>query len=241
MIKICLVRWLEADNLLLTRLESAHRRELRELTKLRQRRDQRLEKLYGRLIRIRTTFEDTFGQGMAPVFLGLEPGMNRVEPMVLQRIAREAIEILSDPDFALPDEPVVNGLWENPAGYAEEIREALEPFEKVLDQIVEQKRDVETALKAKTEKLEKAAYRLTWSIRLFEPIYHLAGLGFHAKRLRPPTSSRSANGEPKETPDGETSPDATADSSAPTDDSSAPAANDGNGDEPQPSSPAAAS
>ncbi|MCP3962883.1 MAG: hypothetical protein GY719_34015 [bacterium] len=66
----------------------------------------------------------------------------------------------------------------------------LEPFQTSVDEIESQKREVEKALKAKTDLLDELRDRLTWSICLFEAIYRLADLGFHADRLRLTVSSR---------------------------------------------------
>lgn len=141
------------------------------------------------LLRIRKTFDDAFGQGMAAIYLGLEPRLSELEPLVLRRVAKEAVNILTDTAFTTP-EPKVLGLWENPAQYAEQILELLDPFQTALDEIGSQKREVEKAVKAKTDLLEELRDRLTWSIRLFEAIYQLTGLGFHAERLRLTVSSR---------------------------------------------------
>ncbi|MCP3962882.1 MAG: hypothetical protein GY719_34010 [bacterium] len=113
----------------------------------------------------------------------------RRDPLALRRVAREAVNILTDPGFTTP-EPQVLGLWEKPDQYAEQIEDLLEPFQTSLDEIESQKREVEKALKAKTDLLEELRDRLTWSIRLFEAIYRLADLGFHADRLRLTVSSR---------------------------------------------------
>ncbi len=184
-----LVRWIESDNQHLEECEAKQRRAERQLTKLRQRRNSQQEDLYSLLIRIRTTFEDAFGQGMAEVYLGLAPKLSKLEPIAFRRVAQETVNILLDDELALP-EPKVKGLWENPLQYAEQILELLEPFQDALDTIESQKREVEKAQKAKLDLLQQFRGRLTWSIRLFEAIYQLADLGYHAKRLRLTVSSR---------------------------------------------------
>ncbi len=184
-----LVRWIESDNQRLQECEAKQRRAERQLTKLRLHRDRQQEDLYSLLIRIRTTFEDAFGQGMAEVYLGLAPKLSKLEPIAFRRVAQETVNILRDDELALP-EPKVKGLWENPVQYAEQILELLEPFQDALDTIESQKREVEKAQKAKIDLLQQLRGRLTWSIRLFEAIYQLADLGYHAKRLRLTVSSR---------------------------------------------------
>ncbi len=90
----------------------------------------------------------------------------------------------------------MEGLWENPEQYADQIRDALEPFQTSLDEIDSQKREVEKAQMARADLLEKVGERLTWSICFFEAVYQLAGLGYHAERLQVSLSSRSSTGEP---------------------------------------------
>ncbi len=91
---------------------------------------------------------------------------------------------------------LVRWIWESPAKYAAQIQEELTPFQDALDEIGSQKREVEKAQKAKLDLLAELGERLTWSIRLFEAIYRLAGLGFHADRLRVTSVSRPSSGEP---------------------------------------------
>ena len=181
-IQLTLVRWIEDDHQRLEEHEAAQRAELRQLKQLRLRRDETRGTLYNRLQRIRSTFEDAFGQGNAAIYLGLAPGLDEVEPQAFRRLARETVDILSNPELDTP-KALVDGLWQSPEQYAEQIREALEPFQEALDTIEAQKREVEKAQKARTELLAQLGERLKWSIRLFEAVYQLAGLGFHAERL----------------------------------------------------------
>ncbi len=194
-IQLTLVRWIEDDHNQLEEHEAAQRSALRKLARLRVRRDKKQDTLYGKLLRIRKTFEDAFGQGTAAIYLGLEPRLRDLEPQALRRLGQETVTILSDPQFQ-PPAPLVEGLWEHPQQYADQIRDALLPFEASLDEIESQKREVEKAQMAKVELLDELNERLTWSIRFFEAIYQLAGLGFHAERLRVTVASRSSSGEP---------------------------------------------
>ncbi len=76
----------------------------------------------------------------------------------------------------------------------------LGPYQAALDETESQKREVEKAQKEKGDVLEKVGTRLTWSIRLFEAIYRLADLGFHADRLRLTVTSRPSAGEAADAP-----------------------------------------
>jgi len=145
---LLLVRWIQGGHERLEEREVLQRRAERQLKKLRLHRDYQQKALYGMLLRIRKTFDDAFGQGMAAIYLGLEPKLSELEPLALRRVAREAVNILTDLAFTTP-EPKVLGLWENPAQYAEQIEEILEPFQTALDEIESQKRQVEKAQKLK--------------------------------------------------------------------------------------------
>ena len=194
---LTLVRWIENDQVGLEECEAKQRQAQRRLKKLRLRRDDEQEPLYALLLRIRGIFEDAFGQGTATVHLGLEPRMSKLEPIELRRLAQQTVAILTDASLTLP-EPKVRGLWASPSRYAEQIAELVTPFQTSLDEIESQKREVEKAQKEKTDLLEEVGDRLTWSIRLFEAIYRLADLGFHAERLRLSMSSRPSTGEEAE-------------------------------------------
>ena len=165
------------------------------------RRDQQRATLYNKMLRIRKTFDDSFGQSTAAIYLGLGPRLGEIEPLAFQRQARETVQILSNPELETP-EPLIDGIWESPERYAGQIQESLTPFEAALDEIESQKREVEKAQKAKTDLLEQLSDRLNWSIRLFEAIYQLAGLGFHAERLRLTVASRPSSEEPAGDSDG---------------------------------------
>ncbi len=217
-VQIALVRWIDDDHQQLETLEGQHRAALRKLKQLRIRREAEQSVFYGQMLQVRNTFEDAHGPGTAAVYLGLDPGMGDVEPLVLRRYGRETIGVLSAPDLLTP-EPTVVGLWENPQRFAEQILASLEPFEATLAAVEAQKMEVEMALRAKTDLLEVLRDRLKWSVRFFEALYYLAGQGFHAERLRPPKPSRSTepatDGEAEPATDGE-SEDTAADTAAET-------------------------
>lgn len=206
-VQLALVRWVEDDRQQLTELEEGHRAAQRELAKLRQRRDGDANVLYSQMLRVRQTFDDAFGPGTAPVYLGLDPGMGAVEPLVLQRYAGASVTILRDPELSTPP-PLVEGLWENPQIYAQQIETSLTALTASLDAIDDQKREAEVALVARDALLVEAKTRLKWSIRLVEAIYHLAGLGAHAERLRTTFATRPSEDEPDDdfepVPSGET-------------------------------------
>lgn len=193
-VQVALVRWVEDDHVRLREAEESHRAARRELTKLRERRDADAQDLYGIMVRVRGTFDDAFGRGTAPTYLGLDPGMGRVEPLVLQRYGDASVKILTDPGFSTPT-PLVEGLWESPQVYAQQIGAALAALTTSLSAYDAQTREAEVALIARDELYAEVKTRLKWSIRFLEAVYHLAGLGAHAERLRTTFASRSSEDE----------------------------------------------
>jgi len=193
-VQITLVRWVEDDHLQLREKEEGYRATQRELTKLRKQRDGDAEVLYNTMLRIRQTFDDAFGVGTAPTYLGLDPGMARVEPLVLERYAEGSVKILVAPGFTTPP-PQVEGLWQSPALYAQQIQAALTTLRITLAAYGSQKRDGDVALIERDTLYEAVKTRLKWSVRLLEAVYHLAGLGAHAERLRTTFASRPSDSE----------------------------------------------
>lgn len=196
-VQIALVRWVDDDHVQLQEREESHRAAQRELTKLRESRDADAQDLYGIMVRVRGTFDDAFGRGTAPTYLGLDPGMGTVEPLVLRRYGDASVKILTDPGFSTPT-PLVEGLWESPQVYAQQIGAALAALTVSLNAYDAQKREAEVALIARDELYAEVKTRLKWSVRFLEAVYHLAGLGAHAERLRTTFASRSSVDEPED-------------------------------------------
>ena len=187
--QLAMTGWLEDGQAELESLEAAHREAEQHLKDLRLGCDAHYQELYERLLSVRRTFEDAFGRGTAAVYLGLDPKLGEVSRDVFERYARFALRRLGSPAFTTPP-PKVDGIWDRPLYYAEQLRASLDGFAAALAAITAQKRRVESTLLAKSEKLAELKSRLRWSTRFFEALFHLAGLGFHAERLRAPARPR---------------------------------------------------
>ncbi len=129
---------------------------------------------------------------------------------VLVRIAREAVDVLSQPELLLPDTALRSTLL-TPLEYAEQIRPVLLELEAALVEVEDQKR-IEEAQKVRTKALEASRKTNVYGSRLLEALFVLAGEEFHAARLRPKVSQLASSDEdlgsgPPDDEDGGESPD----------------------------------
>ena len=120
-IQLTLVRWIEDDHGKLEECEAVQRAAQRKLTRMRLRRDKKQATLYSKLLRIRKTFEDAFGQGTrreleAFVRSGwLLPESTRYVPAALGRLLLEggvAVNGNAEPYLALMPQHGVSGTPE---------------------------------------------------------------------------------------------------------------------------------
>lgn len=207
--------------------ERVHRAALRKLTRSRNRRDSARGVLRDTLLRVRTTVDGAHGRGTADLFIGLEAEILTASFRVLVRIAREAVDVLSQPDLVLPDTALRSTVL-TPLEYAEQIRPVLLELEAALEEVEDQKRVTEEAQKVRTKALEASRKTNVYGSRLLEALFVLAGEEFHAARLRPKVSQLASpdddavgpgppDGEGGEADDGEED-DGEADDGEPSDD-----------------------
>ena len=188
--QIVWARLLEKGRELLEAAEKEHRKQLRTEAKIRARRDREARDLYRFLLKARKTFE-ALGRGSAELLLGLDAAISIADPQVLLRYARECLEILRKADFELPPGKVTVNLQE----HVDEIEPAKQKLEATMQELALQKRQTEKALAVKTQVLEAFRKRFTYTSRLFEALYVLAGKEFHSVRLRPPVGQRTGSPE----------------------------------------------
>lgn len=207
------VRLIEGRAVEVREAEKAHRIELRKEKSIRKQRDREAKQLYNALLKLRRTFEG-FGAGMAELVLGLDAGINGANAKVLARYARESLEVLLAPDFALPPE-AANPATFDPLRHTEAIEPLVIQLELTLEELARQKRRTQDALKVKTQLLKAIKTLITYGARLLEGLYVVAGEEFHAARLRPRLGGRTGT-EPEPIPDPD--PDAPDDGEAGTED-----------------------
>jgi len=195
-VQIAVVRMIEdcRDNLEVA--EKAHRKELRREVELRERRDLEQGAVYQVVLDVRGTFDGTFGKKTSEKLLGLDPGLGAVDVQVLRRHAWEAVEELTAPGFTLPG----SALSRTPEQYADAIRVPLLRLETTLQELAAQKRRTQKALKVKTRALEACRKTYTYGSRWLGAHYVLAGEDFYSERLRPTSSSKTAESVPEPFP-----------------------------------------
>jgi len=184
LIQLVVGRMIEFARRQLERGETLHRQALRLETQIRARRDRFTEDLYQALLKTRKTVEG-FGRGMSERFLGLEPNFGRFDPQVLVRFGRETIEVLTDPDLTALAAEGTNADTLAPQKHVEEIEPLILRLDSTLDELEEQKRVTEEALKAKTQAFDHFTEVFVHGSRFHEALYVLAGEKFHSVRLRP--------------------------------------------------------
>lgn len=171
--------------------EKVYRKELRKETLIRERRDLEVGALYRLLLRVRKTFE-AIGRGTAALFLGLDSAISIVDPRVLLRYARDFLGTVQSPDFEAPDAKAAADLED----HVEDVSSAVTTLQSTLDELALQQRQTEKALEVKDRVLAAFKKRFTYTARLFEALYVLAGKEFHSARLRPPVGSpRTGSGD----------------------------------------------
>ncbi|HEX9731975.1 MAG TPA: hypothetical protein VGG06_08290 [Thermoanaerobaculia bacterium] len=220
-----IVRLLEGREAEVRAAEKAHRIELRKEKTIRTRRNREKTLLYNALLKLRKVFEG-FGAGTAEAVLGLDPGIATANAKVLSRYARETLEVLFKPDFALPPEAARPETF-NPLEHAEEIGPLVDQLELTLTELARQKRRSQECLKVKTRLLEATKTLLVHGSRLLEGLYVVSGEEFHAVRLRPRLGGRTGSDpepapDPDDPDDGE--PDTPEETSPPQETPSAPTA-----------------
>ncbi len=184
LIQVVIGRMIEFARHQLEKTETWHRNALRLEMQIRARRDRFAEELYQVLLKARKTVEG-FGRGMSERFLGLEPNFGRSDPQVLVRFGRETIEVLTDPDSTALAEEGTDADTLAPQKHVEEIQPLILRLDETLDELEEQRRVTEEALKAKTQALDHFTEVFVHGSRFHEAFYVLAGERFHSVRLRP--------------------------------------------------------
>jgi hypothetical protein len=183
------VRLLERGRDEVEAAEKVYRKELRKETLVRERRDVEAADLYRKLLRMRKTFE-AIGRGTATLFLGLDSAISIADPRVLLRYARDFLGTVQSPDFEAPDAMAAADIED----HVEDVSSAVTTLQSTLDELALQQRQTEKALEVKDRVLAAFKKRFTYTARLFEALYVLAGKEFHSSRLRP-GSPRTGSGD----------------------------------------------
>ncbi len=180
--QILLGRWTRQVRDRLVTADEAHQKEVRKERSLRRQRDDSATEIRSKMLDIRTTFERVYGAGLAAEVVGLESDIPR-DPVVLERYAQRVIDVMSDDDLVLPA-PRVKGSSMGPEEVAEELSPPLEILGEALDGHEPQKRRTQVALHEKREALEAFNFATGRIARYLQALCYLAGMDFHAERVR---------------------------------------------------------
>ncbi len=180
--QVLLGRWLRQVCERLVAADEAHQREVRKERSLRRQRDDSATGIRGTMLDIRTTFERVYGAGLAAEVVGVEsdiPG----DPVVLQRYALRIVEVMRDDELVLPA-PRVKGSAMGPEDVVDELLPPLEVLGEALEKHEPQKRRTQVALREKREALAAFNFAVGRIARYLEALCYLAGMDFHAERVR---------------------------------------------------------
>ncbi len=180
--QILLGRWLRQVRERLVTADEAHQKEVRKERSLRRRRDDSATEIRSKMLDIRTTFERVYGAGLTAEVVGLESDIPR-DPVVLERYARRVVDVMADPELVLPA-PRVKGSTMGPGEVVEEISPPLEILGAALDEHEPQKRRTQVALHEKRDALEAFNFAVGRISRYLQALCYLAGMDFHAERVR---------------------------------------------------------
>ncbi len=194
--QVLLGRWLRQVRERLVAADEAHQKEVRKERRLRRRRDDSAAEVRGTMLDIRTTFERVYGSGLSAEVVGLESDIPR-DPVVLERYARRVVVVMSDPELSLPS-PRVPGSTMGPGEVTGVISPPLQLLAQSLDEHEPQKRRTQVALHEKREALEAFNFALGRISRYLQALCYLAGMDFHAERVRQSSHETVVEEEPAE-------------------------------------------
>ena len=201
--QVLLGRWLRQVRERLVAADEAHQREIRKERSLRRRRDDSATEIRGKMLDIRTTFERVYGAGLTAEIVGLASDIPR-DPVVLERYALRVIDVMRDEELVLP-EPRVKGSTMGPEEVAGELSPPLEILGEALARHEPQKRRTQVALHEKRQALEAFNFAVGRIARYLEALCYLAGMDFHAERVRQSSRTPVEEDETFESPEEEAS------------------------------------
>lgn len=196
-------RFLEASGDQLLEVDNRYTAEVRTNQQLRTRREALIEELRGRLRDIRYLIDRRFGLEASKQLMPVRD-LYQYSARELVQAGRQVITVLRDPQYAL-DQAHANGLLANAQALADALElECSELAELLNRQLAGQKRDKQSGLKQKLAEIKTATEAARRSADFLAGIYRLAGLDFHAERLRPALRRRKPQStDEEEKKDGE--------------------------------------
>jgi hypothetical protein len=173
-------RWLAHGRRTLEELEAVYARELRWDQRLRLRRDEAVKTLIGKLRLVQGQLDNAFGKGRSGTFAGFGTGLQDMDPALLTRIAQQAVAELRAVTL-VPREPLEFDV----EALAASIEAPLAELQAILLELGPSLRNTQLALEAKQAQLANLTRDIRRAASILDGLYRIAGLDFHADRLRP--------------------------------------------------------
>lgn len=177
-------RRLDSSSSAMSEIDSRCTSQLVSLAALRVRRDELAGKLRERFRDVRYLLSRAALDGIFKAALPLREGrISKVKPLSLLQGARDLVVILRDPELAIG---AADPAWASAAaGFAAALEAEAGQLELVLAELSPQQKAKEGNLGAKVADLRAAVETNRRCAELLFGLYRVAGLDFHAERLRP--------------------------------------------------------
>jgi len=201
----------------LSQADVVHVHQLANLIQLREDRQNQTDDVYNYFSAMRRTLDELHGEGKAFVMAGIEGPTARLTRKLLRQVDL-ALPRLRSPN--LKPQPKVAGITVDTGAMADELEERADTLRATQAEFQRTRRVVQASRKEKNRRIKEHRTNITWSARIVEGYYQLAGETELAERLRPivTRSSRPSTPPPADespVPDEPTPPTGTPDDSAP--------------------------
>lgn len=142
-----------------------------------------------RLINARELFRRLYGTGKGITLVGLNAKLWQQNPLQIARVGRQLVDTLRQPGFVFPTvDPSV--LVPEPLAYAELIEEPLRRLEMALEENDPAKVQVRDIQGQRDQALATTRDQVRRCLDLMVALYRLAGMDFHAEKLKMATRKR---------------------------------------------------
>ena len=199
-----LARLLDESSMSLLEVDNSHTKEMVAAAELRQKRDELTENLRLRLQDVRYLLDRNLEPATAKAALR-ERRLSRAKPNLLTQGARQAAATLREPKFARAAGPG-EGSFLSAAEQAAALEADAAALEAVLERLSPQKKTSELSLAAKVADLNSAVDTTRRCSEFLFGLYRLAGLDFHAERLRKVARKKKVETPEKAVPPGPPAP-----------------------------------
>jgi hypothetical protein len=192
--------WLAWRRQQLEAAEAVYARELRADQRLRAARDEARDGLIEALRVVQVQLDLALGKGRSASFTGFGTGLQLIETDMLMRIAEQTLEELRQGELGQlrnkSGQPAMPGL----ADLIARIEAPLAELSRVLGLLPASLLQTEAALEAKRSELDQLTLDTRRLGRLLSAGFRVAGLEFHADRLRPRARTTGGSEEEEELP-----------------------------------------